>query len=233
VYDEKAEPSTTTSGTTITRPSDNAIVWRWESDPFGSTAANENPSGLGAFSYHLRFPGQYYDSETGLHYNYFRDYDPATGRYIESDPIGLRGGINTYAYVRSAPTMIIDPTGLSFADYFSCMYHNARFGGASDCRDELFASATADARREFERMCEAVGEFVECVTICALQNFVGASFTEAVVNAHKQVAIHTLNKIAKETANKYARRFLPIVGQVDFINDSIGTIRCTTNCVKR
>jgi hypothetical protein len=53
------------------------------------------------------------------------------------------------------------------------------------------------------------------------------------VNAHKQVAIQTLNKIAKETADKYAKRFLPLVGHADFINNAIGTIRCTTNCVKR
>jgi RHS repeat-associated protein len=87
-------------------------MWRWDSDPFGTTLANENPSGLGVFSYGLRFPGQYYDSETGLHYNYFRDYDPATGRYIESDPIGLEGGVNTYSYAQSSPALNADSSGL-------------------------------------------------------------------------------------------------------------------------
>jgi RHS repeat-associated protein len=51
--------------------------------------------------------------ETGLHYNYYRDYDPATGRYAQSDPIGLRGGLNTYGYVSANSVMSIDPLGLS------------------------------------------------------------------------------------------------------------------------
>lgn len=100
----------------ITRPSDNAIVWRWDSDAFGTTAANENPSALGTFAYGLRFPGQYYDAETGLNYNYFRNYDPATGRYLQSDPIGLAAGVNTYLYVHAAPLNRIDPLGLQGFD---------------------------------------------------------------------------------------------------------------------
>ncbi|MCG3201215.1 MAG: Protein RhsD [Gammaproteobacteria bacterium] len=86
-------------------------VWRWDSDPFGKALPNESPSGAGTFTYNLRFPGQYYDKETGLHYNYFRDYNPSTGRYIQSDPIGLAGGYNTYIYAESRPIGIADPTG--------------------------------------------------------------------------------------------------------------------------
>ncbi|KAB0702354.1 RHS repeat-associated core domain-containing protein, partial [Pseudomonas aeruginosa] len=67
----------------------------------------------GSTQVNLRFPGQYYDAESGLHYNYFRDYDPETGRYVESDPIGLDGGLNTYAYVGSNPVGLVDPNGLS------------------------------------------------------------------------------------------------------------------------
>jgi RHS repeat-associated protein len=60
----------------------------------------------------LRFPGQQYDAATGVHYNYFRDYEPGTGRYVQSDPIGLRGGISTYGYALGNPLMYSDPSGL-------------------------------------------------------------------------------------------------------------------------
>ena len=88
-------------------------VWRWANDdPFGNNAPNEDPGGLGAFTCNLRLPGQYFDKETNLHYNYFRDYDPSIGRYIQSDPIGMKGGINSFAYVRSNPLSRVDPFGL-------------------------------------------------------------------------------------------------------------------------
>ncbi|HWH39365.1 MAG TPA: RHS repeat-associated core domain-containing protein, partial [Usitatibacter sp.] len=90
----------------------NASRWEWPgSDPFGNNAPNENPAGLGIFAYNLRFPGQYFDAETGKHYNYFRDYDPAIGRYIQSDPIGLDGGTNTFGYVGGNPLLFSDSSG--------------------------------------------------------------------------------------------------------------------------
>src|SRR5262249_32800108 len=71
-----------------------------------------------------RFPGQYADDETGFSYNYFRDYEPTIGRYIESDRIGLKGGINTYAYAEGNPTNLTDPTGKSASGIASIVAGN-------------------------------------------------------------------------------------------------------------
>ena len=89
------------------------VVWRADYAPFGQAEVDEDPDGDGnRVTFNLRFPGQYYDAETGLHYNYFRYYDPATGRFITSDPIGLEGGLNSYLYANANPLFYTDPLGL-------------------------------------------------------------------------------------------------------------------------
>ena len=87
------------------------VVWQDSKAPFGETNIAVNQ-----LEFSVRFPGQYYDQESGLHYNYFRDYDPSIGRYVQSDPIGLDGGINTYAYVKGNPISFIDPFGLKVSE---------------------------------------------------------------------------------------------------------------------
>jgi RHS repeat-associated protein len=99
----------------VVHPGDNEAIWRWAlvNDPFGEAAPNTD---LDADSTHfvlnMRFPGQVYDAETGLHYNYFRDYEPGVGRYVESDPIGILGGLNSYVYVDNKPLELMDANGL-------------------------------------------------------------------------------------------------------------------------
>ncbi|MGH7478222.1 MAG: RHS repeat-associated core domain-containing protein [Candidatus Methylomirabilales bacterium] len=105
-----------------------AIVWQADYMPFGeATLTKDN------VTFNLRFPGQYFDSETGLHYNYFRDYDPSIGRYIQSDPIGLDGGINTYVYVLNNPTRLIDRSGLAPGDLYPTS-DSAAYDAISDAR---------------------------------------------------------------------------------------------------
>ncbi len=90
------------------------LEWKWEQqEPFGNNVPDENPSALGAFEFPVRFPGQYADVETNLTYNYFRDYDAILGSYKQSDPVGLRGGANTYGYVSGSPLRRTDPYGLA------------------------------------------------------------------------------------------------------------------------
>ncbi len=88
-----------------------AVVWASTLLAFGFAQASG-----GDVVNNLRLPGQYFDSETDLHYNYFRDYDPSLGRYIQSDPIGLQGGLNTYAYVSGNPVNRYDFYGLKECD---------------------------------------------------------------------------------------------------------------------
>ena len=101
------------------------VVWKGHARPYGRTEVETE-----LITNHRRFPGQRFDIETGLHYNYFRDYDPSLGRYTQSDPIGTRGGLNTYGYASQNPLLWIDPLGLDPGDFFR-NYRDA-FSDAND-----------------------------------------------------------------------------------------------------
>ncbi|MGO1073167.1 RHS repeat-associated core domain-containing protein [Lysobacter sp. CA199] len=96
-------------------PARNIATWTWnaKSEVFGNSPPNQDPDLDGStFVFNMRFPGQRHDPNTGLSYNYFRDYDPVSGRYIQSDPIGLAGGVSTYGYVGGSPGDTVDALGL-------------------------------------------------------------------------------------------------------------------------
>ena len=90
------------------------VVWKWISDGFGTLEPANDPDQNGvSININLRFPGQYSDAETGLYFNWYRYYNPKTGRYTTSDPIGLLAGVNTYGYVDGNPVVSYDLTGLT------------------------------------------------------------------------------------------------------------------------
>ena len=115
---------------------DGQVVWSANYLPFGEATVDEDPDGDGiAYELNLRFPGQYFDAETGLHYNYFRTYDPTIGRYLETDPIGIAGGLNTFAYAEGNPQ--------KFSDFFGL--------DAQLCRRYFFPTPVPYARHCFVR----------------------------------------------------------------------------------
>nr|WP_269058331.1 RHS repeat-associated core domain-containing protein [Xanthomonas translucens] len=97
-------------------PTRDVAIWKWDmkGEAFGNTSPDQDPDKDGtAFVFDMRLPGQRYDAATGFNQNYFRDYDAGTGRYGQSDPIGLGGGLNTYGYSLQAPLDHGDALGLA------------------------------------------------------------------------------------------------------------------------
>jgi RHS repeat-associated protein len=147
------------------------VVWSATSDAFGriqiTVAEIEN---------NLRFPGQYYDQETGLHYNWNRYYDPKTGRYLTPDPIGLDGRSNLFAYVRNNPVNVIDPTGL-----FGAGGPNEEFLGhgdftGSDCfdynrEDSGVTSPYRDPERHFRDLEQSEADISNAIASCRKEAF--------------------------------------------------------------
>jgi RHS repeat-associated protein len=107
--------------------SDGQVAWQWAYSAFGdeqptiaknrfaNVALNQSfgSTTVAAVTFNLRYPGQYFDQESGLHYNYHRSYSAAIGRYTQSDPIGLDGGWNRFGYVGQNPLSFTDPLGLA------------------------------------------------------------------------------------------------------------------------
>ncbi len=119
------------------------LAWGAKYDPFGRAKAEK-----AALVNNLRFPGQYFDAETNDHYNHFRTYDPGTGRYVQVDPLGVRGGLNPYLYVNDRPLELSDPFGLEPGDVCgSCANADCLFRGGNLCFSAADVVWTGDDQR--------------------------------------------------------------------------------------
>ncbi|WP_235872700.1 RHS repeat-associated core domain-containing protein [Pseudoxanthomonas winnipegensis] len=151
------EPDHLGSPRVVIDPVANTSIWEWDikGEVFGATAPKQDPDADGvSFNLDLRLPGQRYDGATGFYYNFFRDYDPSAGRYIQSDPIGLNGGISTFSYVDSSPLSLADFFGLQITmPWVSPMVRPAPIPGPIDVAPFL---APRTPRDPFGEYCQSL-----------------------------------------------------------------------------
>ncbi|MEI2433420.1 RHS repeat-associated core domain-containing protein [Lysobacter yananisis] len=163
----------------VVDPTRNKAVWTWsvKGEAFGSTMPNEDPDMDGTkFVFDMRFPGQRFDAASGLVYNYFRDYDSTTGRYIQGDPTGLDGGISLYAYAQSGPLKYYDPEGLCPCGNVDALLKNAR----ADMRDWSRKADRSEVNSSFGAETNKCNLFVDTIyeeSGYALPNLGGSLFS--------------------------------------------------------
>ncbi|MFZ1905711.1 MAG: RHS repeat-associated core domain-containing protein [Steroidobacteraceae bacterium] len=159
---------------------------------------------------------------TGLNQNSFRDYDPVVGRYVESDPSGLAGGINSYGYAAQNPVMMRDPLGLDpFAD---CIIRQAqsRIGGDfSSCLSVLS-----------EMFVQSACTTLQCTAKCAFATFIGSDVAEVTEKAYEEMLEKAIEHATKTAESQLIRRAVPGVNIAMTIVDAGGTFHCTGQCVR-
>ena len=133
-----------------------AVVWSADYKPFGQAGITVN-----TLENNFRFPGQYYDEETALHYNWHRYYDPGTGRYLTPDPIGLAGGINLFSYASNSPIIHVDPRGLRKMIPWVPIY---KIGCVTVAATRLVYCINKKCKKQYGK-CEK-GKLRECIDDC-------------------------------------------------------------------
>jgi len=186
----------------VTNDANSTTVWRAVLLAFNRQVINNQIGG-----YNLGFPGQYHDEETGFVYNNFRDYDPATGRYLQADPIGLRGGVNPYGYVNANPLLRTDALGLWSVtlDVYRGYGGSVTFGfsGAAPFLVGQFGvglnvGLSFDARGDFPRSDNAKAPTGVCVA-AGVNAEIGGSFRHAGKTLQYQTGINVYRALSDDS----------------------------------
>jgi RHS repeat-associated protein len=200
--------------------SNGAVVWQAYYSAFGEAEVV-----IEIVQNNLRFPGQYFDEETGLNYNYFRDYDPTNGRYLQSDPIGLKGGINTYVYVKSNPMSLIDPKGLWGINPFEVSPREQNSIKVQSESQRINRSVERKARRE---IANRINENTAlCSVVCSVESYVlGTPYT---VGAD-QAANRMISNVDYRTAVKYTIKKIVAISTIYDVGSCVLTCKDQNGC---
>lgn len=161
------------------------VVWDAVYEPFGQATITKQPY----FENPLRFPGQYFDEETGLHQNWHRDYDPSLARYLQSDPIGLRGGLNTYGYAFANPLTYVDRDGreaATTADQLTCAANPLDCLEVAECKRKALAATIARFGRQGAN--DRSDAFRHCYWSCCMAQKIGGPEAKKFGDAHEEFA---------------------------------------------
>lgn len=204
-------------------------AWAAKAWAFGEVAEQ-----AGATVNRLGFPGQYEDTESGTRYNFHRDYQPNFSRYMQSDPISLSGGTNSYTYVTNNPIIFLDPQGLARVyNQFTGHWIEKH----SEWRDEQGCLWFFTDKGHVLQNCpyratsiqkERTGckEYKTCIADCAISAVIGV----AVEQLGTKVAYDIVEAAAEAAEKKALKAIVPVVGQISTVSSIIGSIECAVDC---
>ena len=209
------------------------IVWQADYTPFGQTTITTN-----TLDNPLRFPGQYFDNETGLYYNYFRDYDPTTGKYIESDPIGLKGGLHTFVYAANNPLKITDPLGLDggIEDYgYNGALQPPVQEDSCECKSasvQLPPLTEKDIDRR-DKIIGRLGYTFSTITGLVASRFLGSTVGTVIGISTSEMLLHSSNRYYPGDVIKYSFKVCPDVSKDSGYTISEGKITIIFSNLKK
>lgn len=188
-------------------PSNDSVVWAWDSTAFGVA-----PPNIELVKFNLRFPGQYYDSHSGLFYNHNRYYNPELGRYMQPDPIGLEGGTNPYSYAYQNPLTYVDSTGAIATPVITGLIGGVVGGGASLGVQIMKNKGFENIKWKEVGVAASVGAVAGAISPWTAQTAIGAVVTGSGSNVASYWLTQTVNNEPTTTTGFVASAGLGAIG---------------------